>query len=247
MQPTYLPWIGYFDLIDQADVFILDDLAAVQRKSWQTRNLIRARDGRAVWLTVPITAHQDTRLCDVKIAPQPWRRKHRATLEHAYGDAPHWNDLRITVDLIGDPWIHLTMLTEALIRSLAEHLGITTRIVLASRLARLRHGRLERLADMLQSVAATELLDTAGARDVLGVDEIEGIPIRWHQYEHPVYDQGGVSFMSHLSVVDLIAWHGPESLNIIRLGRRAATGGADVTALPDEIIWPAGIPSHLWP
>ena len=222
MQPTYLGWLGYFDLLDQADVFILDDLVTVQRKSWQTRNQVRARDGRIVWLTVPITAHQDTRLCDVKIAPQPWRRKHQITLAHAYGHAPYWGTVELVAGRLGFPDRMLTELTGGLVIHIAAMLGIDTeRIRFASSLARLRHGRVERLADMLQSVAATELLDTAGARDVLGVDEIEGIPIRWHEYEHPVYDQGGASFMSHLSVVDLIAWHGPESLDIIRSGRTA--------------------------
>ena len=53
MQPAYLPWCGYFDLLDQADVFILLDTVQFSYQSWQHRNRIRTRDGLS-WLTVPV-------------------------------------------------------------------------------------------------------------------------------------------------------------------------------------------------
>jgi hypothetical protein len=53
MQPTYLPWIGYFDLINWADTFIFLDDVEFSHQSWQHRNKIKTSDG-PLWLTVPV-------------------------------------------------------------------------------------------------------------------------------------------------------------------------------------------------
>ena len=52
-QPTYLPWLGYFDLIDQVDVFVLLDDVQFEKQSWQQRNRIKTPAGLQ-WLTVPV-------------------------------------------------------------------------------------------------------------------------------------------------------------------------------------------------
>ena len=53
MQPTWLSWIGYFDLIDQSDLFVLLDDAQFSKHTWQQRNRIKINDSLA-WLTVPV-------------------------------------------------------------------------------------------------------------------------------------------------------------------------------------------------
>ena len=52
MQPTYLPWIGYFDLIAKADIFVFLDDVQFSRRSWQQRNRVLL-DGKEMMLTIP--------------------------------------------------------------------------------------------------------------------------------------------------------------------------------------------------
>ena len=52
-QPTYLPWLGYFDLIDQVDAFVFLDNVQFEKQSWQQRNRIKTPTGLQ-WLTVPV-------------------------------------------------------------------------------------------------------------------------------------------------------------------------------------------------
>jgi len=52
MQPTFLPWIGYFDLIDQVDLFVFYDDVQLTRRSWQVRNRIKSQNGE-LYLTIP--------------------------------------------------------------------------------------------------------------------------------------------------------------------------------------------------
>lgn len=214
MQPPYLGWLGFWDMADQADVVIIDDLAAVAPQTWQTRNRIRGRDGNTVWLSIPVHAKWGQPLKEVRVANEHrWQEKHRRAIHAAYSHAPLFEDWMPTHRQ------HLTQTTEHALRLIAYRLGVNTRMMRASQLARLRHGRTQRLADMLQSVGATEMLETAGGRDVFPEGNIEGIPIRFHNYQHPAYDQGGPPFVSHLAVIDLLSWNGPASLDIIRSGR----------------------------
>jgi hypothetical protein len=53
MQPTYLPWLGYFDLIDQCDTFVIYDCVQFEKRSWQQRNRVKAAGGET-WLSVPV-------------------------------------------------------------------------------------------------------------------------------------------------------------------------------------------------
>jgi hypothetical protein len=223
MQPAYIPWCGYFDLLDQADVFVLLDTVPISKQSWQTRNRVRARHNDILWLSVPTHSHIGQPLNQVKIDnSRDWQTKHWRTIKAAYEHAhhfPHASACFLNISRAFDCTI-LTQLTTKMIREIAMMLGTTTSIITASSLARQRHDRIGRLADILHSTAATEFLQTAGGRENLdGRTDIEGTPIRYHEYEHPVYDQGGAEFMPHLSVIDLLAWHGPASLEIIRSGR----------------------------
>src|SRR4051812_6483289 len=129
MQPTYLPWLGYFDMLDQADVFVLLDTVAVSPKSWQTRNRIRARDGNVVWLSVPTNAKRGMPLNEVLVdSTQAWQAKHWRTLESAYGHAPHWPDVVEWIkDVLDEDWDTLADTSGALIETVAQCLGIFRR------------------------------------------------------------------------------------------------------------------------
>lgn len=217
MQPTYLGWVGYFDMIDQADVFVLLDNVAISKQSWQTRNRIRARDGNVVWLSVPTNARMGQTIAEVTIADRPWAAKHKRTIESAYSHAAHWD---WAAPMVFEPWtfVRLVDLNHMTLFNIAWDIGIRTKLRRASSLARQRHNPIHRLADICQSVGATEYLSPEGARGYLEGQDI-GVPIRWHQYEPAEYDQGGQPWMPYLSIVDALAWNGPNTLDIIRAGR----------------------------
>jgi hypothetical protein len=216
LQPTYLGWVGYYDLIDRADVCVLYDTCAVDRQSWQTRNRIRARDGQTVWLTVPVHAHMGQELHHVEIAGGNWRQKHLRTLRSAYGHTPHWKTVEALVSPFYDAdWKHLADLTASLIVATAARLRSQTPILRASQLGATRAGRVERLVDLCRLVEADTLIEPAGGGYLADAD-LDGIRLEWHDYRHPVYEQGGREFVSHLSVIDLIAHCGDDSPGIIR-------------------------------
>jgi hypothetical protein len=206
-----LPWAGYLSLIDNSDIVVLLDNIAVSKQSWQLRNRIRARDGSIVWLSVPTHAHMGQPINEVLIDnSNPWQQKHRRTIKSAYEYAPYWSDLERTIaPLWVDTWDRLADLNCALIACICSYVGITTPIHRASEFGAIRAGKLERLIDLCRLVDADTYITTTGATYLAGMEELApGIPIQWHAYASPEYDQGGQPFQSHLSVIDAIAWTG---------------------------------------
>ncbi len=221
-QPQYLPWLGYLDKVDSADLFILLDTVQYKKHEWQNRNRIRTKDGWQ-WLTVPIIDRFPERIDQVEINPSSdWQRKHCQALRLHYGKSPGWESLGPElIALLERPWARLAELNCAALDLLCRHLGITTPRVLASSLSA-REEPTDRLIDLCHAVGGSTYLAGQGGVDYMDLDRFRasGIRLEAQAYQHPTFPQRYHPFVSHLSVVDLLLNCGPQSLEIIRSGRK---------------------------
>ncbi len=91
LQPAYIPWRGFFHLIQKADVFVFYDDVQYDRRGWRNRNRVKTANG-STWITVPVSSakpREDTTIVDVSIDwSSDWARKHWSTIELAYKKAP---------------------------------------------------------------------------------------------------------------------------------------------------------------
>lgn len=220
-QPQYLPWLGYLDKLDSADVFIALDTVQFKKHEWQNRNRIRTKEGWQ-WLTVPIIDRFPERIDQVAISAHAgWSRKHRQALRLHYGRAPHWEPLGpALLALLERPWTRLCDLNVAVLDLLCDRCGLSTRRLLASGLTA-RDDPTDRLIDLCRAVGGTEYLaGESGPRYMdLGRFAQAGMTVSVQDYRHPAYPQQHTPFVSHLSVVDLLFNCGPESLAVLRSGR----------------------------
>ena len=221
-QPHYLPWLGYFDKLDSADVFIFLDTVQFIKHEWKNRNRIRTKDGWQ-WLTIPIIDRFPERIDCVQInARTDWQRKHAQALRQHYSRAPFWDPLGPElVALLEPPWSRLCELNVAVTNLLCQHLGMKPTCLLASRFPA-REDPTDRLIDLCQAVSAKTYL--AGQSWPLYHMDISrfveaGIDVQVQTYRHPEYPQRYQPFVSHMAVVDLLFNCGPESLTVLRSGR----------------------------
>ncbi len=216
-QPTYLPWLGYFELIRRADIFIVLDNVQFSRRSWQCRNRLKGPDGEPFWLTVPVShGHRDTELREIRISPNDdWAGSHLRSIHAALGRASYFHALIGPVDtLLRRPPARLVDLNVAGIAVLAGLLGLSTPLVFASELG-VSGRRSELLLRLCQRVGADVYYSAHGASDYLEEDkhmfQDAGIQVEYQTWEHPVYPQRGGGFISHLSALDAVANVGPET------------------------------------
>lgn len=217
-QPTYLPWLGYFELIARADHFVLLDTVQYAHHGWTNRNRIKGQDGRPVWLTVPVAhAPLDTAIKELRISDDPsnwrWRKKHLGSISSFLGRAPFfaelWPDLS---EIVATPWERLCDLNCALILHLMRLLGLDTPVVRASELGLPGH-RTELLKNICLHFDAQTYYSPAGASAYLDKEQEilrnAGIALEYQAWQHPVYQQLYGEFLSHMSAIDALMNLGP--------------------------------------
>jgi len=222
-QPQYLPWIGYFDKLDRADIFVLLDDVQYKKNEWQNRNRIKTA-GSVQWMTVPVRFRFPQMIRDVKIAHEHnWRKKHDHALTANYNHALYFDRYRdFFRNVYLRNWNHLLDLNLHIIAYLMEKLGIQTRIVLSSRL-KIREKRSDRLIAICQALGGKEYLSGPGAKVYLDLEAFKnrGIQVKFQDFHHPRYGQlfnggGNPGFVPNLSIIDLLFNCGDESLARIR-------------------------------
>lgn len=215
-QSNYVPWKGYFDLIRQADEFVLLDDVQFTRRDWRNRNQIKTPRGRE-WLTIPVEVKGKFTqpIKDVRIAEAGWKRQHLATITHNYAKAPAFRpQLDLLHELYDDrdePF--LSDVNRRFLTKLCGVLGIRTRITQSMDYA-LPEGKNERLLDLCLKLGATEYLSGPAARDYLDVAAFEqaGVRVRWMSYTgYPEYHQLFPPFEHGVSVLDLLLNEGADA------------------------------------
>ena len=223
LQPGYLPWLGYFDQVDRADIFVHYDDVQFDKQGWRNRNRIKTPQGPQ-WLTVPVLhRHKSSQpICEVEIDDRvPWARKHLQAIEQNYAGAPFLEPtLAELAEVLERPWQLLAELDIALSELLCRRLGVAAQFHRASSLG-LAGERSERLIAMCRHFGAEGYLSGDAARDYLDLDGFAraGVAVEWQDYRHPSYSQLHGAFESHLSILDLLLNEGPGSLEILRSGR----------------------------
>ena len=247
-QPTYLPWLGYFDLIDSVDLFVVLDNVQFARQSWQQRNRIKTAAGLQ-WLTIPVIfrGRLGQLIKDVEIRDAEFSRDHVRAIELAYGRSEYFADYFPALKQLLDQTRGglLARRNLSLIRWVMDALGISTPIVLGSSLG-VNGKRTELLAQICKAVGARTYVSPLGSAEYL-VDEQDvlqerGIEICFQHYEHPEYRQMFGEFTPYASVIDLLFNEGPKAAEVFRSGRRKAYSLMEVSErLASEAVATAGV------
>ena len=228
MQPTYLPWIGYFDLIDRVDLFVFLDTVQFSKQSWHQRNRVKGHQG-PMWQSVPILSKGrfGQAILDVEIdQTKGFSQKQIKTISQYYGNAPYFSDYVAGLsEVIERSHSRLVDLNIEIIDWFCRELGIETEKILNSALD--SGGRkVELVIDICKTLGADRYISPEGSRTYIEEDnqfKANGIELEYHGFHHPDYRQLHGEFVSHLSALDLLLNEGPASLEIIRSGREDAT------------------------
>lgn len=223
-QPQFLPWLGYLDKIDRADLFMMLDTVQFKKNEWQNRNRIRTANGWQ-WMTVPVLQHFGQRIDDVLINPTTaWKAQHLRALDMHYARAPYRTRyLAQLSELYAAPWSKLSDLNKAVVQWLLESYGITTPVYRAADYAA-REEPTDRLIDLCRAVGATAYLAGPGAEHYMDMPRFEssGVRLEIHAFTHPMYRQVYEPFEPNLSALDLLLMQGPEALTTLRRTRSNA-------------------------
>ena len=226
MQPTFLPWLGYFDLIDRIDLMVFLDSVQFERQSWQQRNRLKI-GGELQWLTVPVlrSGHAGDTIREMQIdLTRGFPQKLLRTIEQHYHRAPyfaqHFPQMKETLES-GE--CSLSALNRKLIQWLVGALGLRAEFRLSSEMqATGRRSAL--LVGICQELGVKKYLSPFGSASYILEDREEferaEISVAFQHYEHPDYSQLSLPFLPYASTLDLLFNEGDASIEILRSGQR---------------------------
>ena len=210
VQSNYVPWKGYFDMMNLVDEFILFDDVQYTRRDWRNRNLIKTAAGLH-WLTIPVNVKgkYTQAVRETTVSEPDWAAKHWQTLIHNYGRAPHFKSLAAAFEALyasAGSMEYLSRINRCFLETVAELLGIRTRLSWSMDYE-IVEGKTERLLHLCRQAGATEYLSGPAARAYLDESLFAraGISVRFMSYDdYPEYPQLHPPFEHGVSIVDLL-------------------------------------------
>lgn len=225
IQSSYIPWKGYFDLINSVDEVILFDDMQYTKRDWRNRNRIKTPGG-PIWLSIPVLVkgryHQKIR--EVRVRDGDWAEQHWKTIERNYIRARSFQKYAATLKSLYEHCGQIEFLSEInyeFLITICDVLDIDTNMTWSMDYE-LVEGKTEKLVDLCQQAGADEYLSGPSARDYIDASLFAeaDIALSYMSYSgYPEYDQLCPPFDHRVSVLDLILNEGPKANEYMISGR----------------------------
>jgi hypothetical protein len=215
LQSNYLPWKGYFDIINSVDEFIFHDDLQYTKNDWRNRNSIKTPRGK-IWLTIPCGTNEKRLICSVELNDKTWQKRHWNLIRQNYVNSKYWKQYKDYFEgfFLGKEWNNLSDLNQTFITNIShELLGVKT-VFKDSRDYNLQFSKSERVMELLKKTNASYYLSGPAAKSYLNPDvfKSEKIQLEWMDYSgYKEYNQLFPPFIHNVSIIDLIFNEGVNS------------------------------------
>lgn len=222
LQSNYIPWKGYFDIINMVDEFILYDDVQYTKNDWRNRNKIVTRDGLH-WLSIPVvhTGKFHQKINETKVADHKWVDKHWRSIEYSYAKTEFFAMYAERIQKVYEACRmedYLSRINYAFLQEICDILGIQTKITWSSDY-QLAEGKTERLVSLVKDAGGISYLSGPVAKDYIQEELFEeaGIQLVWMDYSgYPEYEQSFGYFEHGVSVLDLIFHKGQRAQEFMK-------------------------------
>ncbi|MGJ0342797.1 WbqC family protein [Aliarcobacter cryaerophilus] len=221
LQSNYIPWKGYFDLINLVDEFILYDDMQYTRRDWRNRNKIKTPQGLQ-WLTIPVEIKGKffQKINETKVSEKDWAKKHWQTILRNYSKAKYFKDYK---DIFEELYLncdeeYLSQINYKFITTINEILEIKTKLIWSSEFE-LVDGQTEKLLGICKDCNADIYLSGPAAKDYFDKDlaRQENIKVEWMDYSgYKEYEQLNPPFEHGVTILDLIFNEGQNTRSFMK-------------------------------
>lgn len=213
-QSNYIPWKGYFDFINDCDIFVFLDDVQYTKRDWRNRNLIKTNDGLK-FLTIPVGNNTNRKIYEVQPINNNWKKYHQKSIQRSYGGSRYFKEFEFLIDEIykKNKCNSLSELNQRTISLICEVLKIKT-ILIDSRDIKKSSDKNQRLIDIIKYFNCKNYISGPTAKNYLDKNlfESNGINISWKEYSnYPEYKQRFDGFFHNVTILDLIFNTGPKS------------------------------------
>lgn len=209
LQPSFIPWRGYFDLMRSVDAFVYLDDVQLTKRDWRNRNYIKGPNG-LVQLVIPVKGSRNQLISQAKICSTYGKKyidKNLKAFISCYQKAEFFSDaLEIFESTTRSTTNSLLDLNTQLDSGIAKYLDISTSIFYSSDIVS-RQGKTARLVDIINELGGDVYLTGPSAKSYLELHEFDthNIKVQFKSYDYQPYRQLWGSFEPRVSILDAIA------------------------------------------
>lgn len=221
LQSNYIPWKGYFDIINSANEFVIYDDMQYTRRDWRNRNKIFTPDG-VKWLSIPVEVKgkYDQKINETRVCEPDWSFKHWQTIKQFYRKAAFFDSYKNRFEdfYLSCDEAMLSNINFQLISMINDILGIKTRLRWSSEFD-LLDGQTERLLGICEQAGADVYLSGPSARGYFDEELAakKNIKVEWMEYSgYPEYRQLHTPFEHGVTILDLIFNEGPDATRFMK-------------------------------
>jgi hypothetical protein len=220
VQPCFVPWLGYFEQIAVADVFVYFDDVQYTKKDWRNNNQLKSPNGVKP-IFVPVSnASRSILINEALISYQSdWDQTILNQLDNWYRKAPFFKEIKALIEPhLSARHEKLVDLNYALNGSILSYLGIQTPIFRSSQVKKNTDNKIDRIVEICRHFEGVDILfDGKKAADFLDATYMQskGIHVVFQDYVHKPYRQLWGDFVPYMSVIDVLMNCGPEARNHI--------------------------------
>ena len=216
IQSSYIPWKGYFDIINSVDEFILFDDMQYTKRDWRNRNIIKSPQG-PIWLTIAVEVKGkfDQKIRETVVSDPEWNTTHWKSIAHNYARAKYFFEYKDMFEALylGCTEKYLSRINYRFLSAVCMILSIKTKLSWSMDYP-LIEGKTERLIDLCKKAGATDYLSGPSAKGYLDEELFakEGMGLSFMDYSsYPEYAQFYPPFTHQVSILDLIFNEGPNA------------------------------------
>lgn len=217
MQPYFMPYLHYFNLIKTVDKFVILDDVNYIKKGWINRNQILINN-QAYLFTIPILdLSQNKKIYDLNLSSDPkWKSKFLRTMHQSYSNSPEfYNFFPLLEEIIYFPDSNLSSFIHNSIIKICKFLNIETEIIKSSKIFNSRMTGEHRIIDLCQKLNCSEYLNLPGGRNLYSSETFEKGNIRLNFLNTSPslkYKQFNDKFIDNLSIIDCLMFNRPQNL-----------------------------------
>lgn len=221
-QPNFMPYMGFFDKCDYSDILVLYDSTQFKKNDFQNRNRLKGNKGW-FWLTIPVSYSFGDPINKVKIDnSKDWKASHLKALQTCYSNSKYFNEYFSKIrEIYENEWTYLCDLNIKLIELALDILNIKCKIIKSSEM-NVNSKSTQALVDICKSTKANLYVSGKDGKKYVDLQKFldNQIKVIFQNYQHPQYNQKFNHFEPYMCIFDLIFNEGPNSLNIIKSGRK---------------------------
>ena len=220
MQPYFFPYIGYWQLINAVDKYVIYDDVNFIKGGWINRNKI-LMNGEAKLINLKMNGASPNKLInEIELADDSiYNKKLLKTIENCYKKAPYFEKaFPIIESIINNDEKNLAKNLEYLIKKICEYLLIDTEIFISSNIKKNNDLRgQDKVIEISKLLGANEYYNAIGGKELYSYEDFEesGIKLSFIKTKEIEYKQFNNNFISNLSIIDIIMFNSVDEIKKI--------------------------------